>query len=91
MFRYHAGMSKQARDIQYTVRGIPQEVDRVLRRTAAQRKLSLNQIVVEELTAGTIGARKRADFHDVAGEWTLDPAFDEIIAAQRQIDLDRWK
>jgi len=84
-------MRQQARNIQYTVRGIPQEVDRALRRKAAQRKLSLNQIIVEELTAGTTGARKRADFHDVAGQWTADPAFDEIIATQRQIDPYKWK
>lgn len=89
--RYHVGMTQQAQDIQYTVRGIPREVDRALRRKAAQRKLSLNQIIVEELTAGTIGLRKRADFHDVAGQWTPDPDFDEIIATQRQIDPDQWK
>ena len=48
-------MKQQAHEIQYTVRGIPQEVDRALRRKAARRKLSLNQVIVEELTAGTIG------------------------------------
>ncbi len=84
-------MKQQAREIQYTVRGIPQEVDRALRRKAAQRKLSLNQMIVEELTAGTIGVRKRADFRDVAGQWTPDPAFDDIIATQRQIDPEKWK
>ncbi len=84
-------MKRQAREIQYTVRGIPREVDRELRRKAAQRKLSLNQIVVEELTAATTGVRKRADFHDIAGQWTPDPAFDEIVATQRQIDPDKWK
>ena len=84
-------MKRQARDIQYTIRGIPEEVDRALRRKAARRKLSLNQIIVEELTAGTTGVRKRADFHDVAGQWTPDPAFDEIIATQRQIDPDKWR
>ena len=88
---YHVGMKRQAHDIQYTVRGIPREVDRALRRKAALRKLSLNQIIVEELTAGTTGVRKRADFHDIAGQWTADPAFDEIMAAQRQIDPDKWK
>jgi hypothetical protein len=46
---------------------------------------------VEELTAGTTGVRKRADFHDVAGQWTADPAFDEIMATQRQIDPEKWK
>jgi hypothetical protein len=67
------GMKQRAHDIQYTVRGIPQEVDQALRRKAARRKLSLDQIIVEELTSGTIGRRKRADFHDVAGQWTPDP------------------
>ncbi len=84
-------MKGQASEIQYTVRGVPREVDRALRRRAAQRKLSLNKIIVEELTAATTGARKRADFHDVTGQWTADPAFDEIIAAQRQIDPDKWR
>jgi len=83
-------MRQQAPQIQYTVRGVPQEVDRALRRKAAKRKLSLNQIIVEELTAATTGVRKRADFHDVVGKWTADPEFDEIIAAQRQIDPDKW-
>jgi hypothetical protein len=34
---------------------------------------------------------KRADFDDLIGKWTPDPAFDEIIATQRQIDPDKWK
>jgi hypothetical protein len=89
--RYHVGMKQQAGNIQYTVRGIPQDVDRVLRRRAAQRKLSLNQIILEELTAGATGVRKRGDFHDIAGQWKPDPAFDEIIGTQRQIDPDKWK
>ena len=84
-------MKRQAREIQYTIRGIPQEVDRALRRKAAQRKLSLNQIIVEELTAGTTGVRKRADFRDIAGQWTPAPAFDEIIATQRQIGPEKWQ
>ena len=84
-------MRQQARDIQYTIRGIPPEVDRALRRKAAQRKQSLNQVIVDELTAATCGARKRADFHDLVGKWTPDPAFDDIIASQRQIDPEKWK
>lgn len=84
-------MEQRAHDIQYTVRGVPHEVDRALRRKAAQRKLSLNQVIVEALTAATIRARKRADFRDVAGQWTPDPAFDAILATQRRIDPDKWK
>lgn len=84
-------MKKQAPDVQYTIRGIPPEVDRVLRRRAVHRKQTLNQTIVEELIAATTGLRKRADFNDVVGQWTADPAFDEIVALQRQIDPDKWK
>ena len=84
-------MKQQAPLIQYTVRGIPPEVDRVLRQKAARRKQSLNQVILEELTGATIGGRRRADFSDLVGHWTPDPAFDEILAAQRQIDWEKWK
>jgi len=84
-------MRKQARSIQYTIRGVPREVDSLLRRKATQRKQSLNQLIVEELCAATVGTRRRADFSDLLGRWTPDPAFDEILAAQRQIDEDKWK
>ena len=77
--------------VQYTIRGVPSEVDRELRKKAAQLKISLNQVVIEELTRATIGRSRKADFSDLVGQWTPDPAFDEIIAAQRQIDWDKWK
>jgi hypothetical protein len=38
-----------------------------------------------------IGQKRRADFSDLVGRWTSDPAFDEVLAAQRQIDPDKWK
>ena len=84
-------MGKQAGPIQYTIRGIPREVDHILRRKAAKRKQSLNQVIVDQLTEAAVGHRQRADFSDVAGRWTPDPGFDEIIAAQRQIDRAKWK
>jgi hypothetical protein len=84
-------MKTQAHSLQYTIRGVPPEVDRVLRQKAALRKQSLNQLVLDELTRVTIGQPVRADFSDLVGKWTPDPAFDEIIAAQRQIDWDKWK
>ena len=51
---------------------------------AAQRKLSLKSCAVA-------GRTQKADFSDLAGRWIADPAFDETIAAQRQIDWDKWK
>ncbi|HEX7360599.1 MAG TPA: hypothetical protein VF283_08920 [Bryobacteraceae bacterium] len=84
-------MKKQADVIQYTIRGVPQELDRALRRKAVQRRQSLNQVVLDELAEATAGRKKRADFTDLVGRWVPDPAFDEIIASQRQIDPDKWK
>jgi hypothetical protein len=84
-------MKRQAEAIQYTIRGVPREVDRALRQKAARRKLSLNQVILDELTEAAIGRKRRADFSDLTGRWTPDPAFDEILSAQRQIDLDQWK
>jgi len=84
-------MAKPADPIQYTIRGIPPEVDRLIRRKAARTKQSINQVILDELTRATIGRPSRADFSDLVGRWTPDPAFDEIVAAQRQVDWDKWK
>jgi hypothetical protein len=84
-------MKQKAHPIQYTIRGVPAEVDRALRQKAVQRNESLNQVILDELTEATVGRRQRADFSDLVGEWIPDPAFDEVLAAQRQIDWDKWK
>jgi hypothetical protein len=83
-------MPQQA-PVQYTIRGIPREVDRILRHQARQRGKSLNQVVIDELVMATVGHPKRADFTDLVGQWTPDPGFDETVAAQRRIDPDKWK
>ena len=63
-------MKLQADTKQYTIRGIPSEVDRALRQKAARRKRSLNQVIVEELTEATLGAkRKMVPLQDVTGGW----------------------
>jgi hypothetical protein len=76
---------------QYTIRGIPPEVDRALRNKASQLKLSLNQVIIDELTRTTIGRTRKGDFSGLVGQWTPDPAFEEVVASQRQIDWDKWK
>ena len=88
---YRVGMKQKARSVQYTLRGVPPEVDRALRRKAAERKQSLNQLVIDELVAAAVGEKRRADFSDLVGKWTPDPAFDEIMASQRRIDHEKWK
>jgi hypothetical protein len=75
---------------QYTVRGIPIEVDRALRERAKQRKVSINQVIIDELTIATIGRKQFADFSGFVGRWTPDPAFDEILERQREINANDW-
>jgi hypothetical protein len=84
-------MKRKARPIQYTIRGVPPNVDRFLRQKAAGRKQSLNQVVLEELATASVGRKGRADFSDLTGRWIPDPTFDEILAAQRWIDCDKWE
>jgi hypothetical protein len=84
-------MKRQAKFVQYTIRGVPREVDIVIRKKAAQRKQSLNQVILDELVKATVGRRNIVDFSDLVGQWTADPAFDDILSAQRQVDWDKWK
>lgn len=77
--------------VHYTIRGISPEVDRALRAKAAQRKQSLNRVVVDELTRALVGKPVKADFSDLVGKWVPDPEFDAIIASQRVVDPEKWK
>lgn len=83
---YHVGMKRQAGLLQYTIRGVPAEVDRVLRQKAKRNKRSLNQLFIDELSAATLACTRTADFSDLVGRWTPDPEFDEVIRSQRKID-----
>jgi hypothetical protein len=51
----------------------------------------LNQVVLEELSRAAVGTARKADFSDLVGRWTKDEDFDQTIAAQRQIDWEKWK
>jgi len=84
-------MKVQAKAVQYSIRGVPREVDRLLRERASRRHVSLNRLVVDELTRMTIGHSEKADFSDLVGKWAPDPTFDKIVKAQRRIDRSEWK
>lgn len=92
---YNAGMkSKQAATpIQYTVRSIPAEVDRALRRRAKEEGKSLNSIIVEilEFAAGAAAVNKNRNLEKYFGTWVEDPAFDEVMKDFEQIDEEMWK
>lgn len=82
-----------------TIRNIPPEVARAIRRKAETERTSLNKAVVG-LLEGRLGAggRKRSkpahhDLDFLAGSWTRQEAgvFEKALAEQRVIDLELWK
>lgn len=80
--------------IQYTIRGIPDEIDKSIRRIAQQDGKSLNTAVIDTLSRG-LGYRGSPpvydDLDDLAGTWVEDPEFDAVIADMRRIDPEMWK
>lgn len=84
-------MGAKATRLQYTIRNIPPEVDRELRRRAARRHQSLNQVILGALSQATVGGVQHADFTDLVGQWRADPRLDRALAAQRQVDEELWK
>jgi hypothetical protein len=73
------------KSMQYTIRDIPDALDKALRQTARQQGKSLNEVVIKTLArgAGISGDRARQrDLADIAGTWRKDPAFDSALAAQ---------
>lgn len=80
--------------MQYTVRGIPPNLDTALRERARASGVSLNEAAVVALTegAGLIGSpRKHRSLKDIAGTWKADKAFETALAAQDQVDEDLWR
>ena len=80
--------------MQYTIRKVPDSLDRALRRAARGRGKSLNEVAIEALArgAGVTGERERQrHLADIAGTWRKDPAFDSALAAQDTIDEEMWR
>ena len=78
--------------MQYTIRGVPDQVDRALRARAKKENKSLNQIAAEALAeAAGAHAQRYTDLDDLIGTWVDDPEFDQIMAEQDRIDEELWR
>jgi hypothetical protein len=81
--------------VQYTVRDVPAEVDRALRRKASTEGKSLNHVLRDALArdAGTdpAGPDLHHDLDALAGTWDDDPDFDRAVADQDVVDDDAWR
>ena len=80
--------------MQYTIRSVPEPIDRAVRDRAGREGKSINAVVVEALARGLDMHAARAqhtDLDHLIGSWEEDPAFDRAIADFERIDSDAWK
>ena len=87
--------------IQYTIRGVPPEIDTKLRRLASLRNQSLNKIVLEQLSSNLTSSKRpthivkskvNTDFDDLFGNITpLEPEVEAALSSQRLVNHKDWK
>ena len=85
-------MSKRAS--QYTLRNIPDRLDRRLRATAAEYGASLNTAALAALSRG-LGMEEgqpvvHHDLDDLAGTWVQDEEFDRAMEQLDRVDPRMW-
>jgi plasmid stability protein len=81
-------------NMQYTIRAVPEAIDRALRRRAKREAKSLNAVVVEVLAHGLELEAKpveHTDLDSLIGSWQEDPAFDRAIKDFELVDEEVWK
>lgn len=85
---------------QITIRGIPDEIERVIKKEAKTKGLSLNKAFISLLEKATgvkeKGKIKETFYHDLdhlSGLWTKEDAktFERNLEFQRKIDEGLWK
>ncbi len=84
---------KSNQRIQYTIRNLTPQLDRTLRQKAREMRQSLNEVVLEAVSRG-VGLKDQPVIHhdldSLAGTWLEDPAFEEALRQQDQVDPKMW-
>ena len=79
---------------QYTIRNVPEALDRELRECANRKGMSLNDAAIEAIKRGLGLADTEViydDLDDLIGTWKSDDRFDHAIAEQDKVDTDVWQ
>ncbi len=87
-------MRKTRSKRQYTIRDIPDGVDKALRKKARETDKSFNQVALEALALGAgTSLRPNRDFSFIVGSMSREEALEieRAIREQRQIDPRIWK
>jgi hypothetical protein len=83
-----------------TLRNLPPELSKSVRREAERKRISMNKAVISLLEGKTAAKEKKTgrkarhpDLDALAGSWSKKEAveFDKALAAQRQVDPELWK
>jgi len=80
--------------MQYTVRGVPEALDRAIRRRARAEGKSLNEVAVDALADGLgLGGEvvPLRDLSDIVGTWKKEASVEAALAAQDVVDESLWK
>jgi hypothetical protein len=80
--------------MQYTIRNVPKEVDKALRKKAHAEGRCLNDVALEALRRGCGVADRRVkkrDLSSIAGTWVHDPETEAALVKQDQIDPELWR
>jgi hypothetical protein len=83
----------ERRQIQYTIRGVSEHIDHLVRERAAKYGKSLNTVALEALERGLGVAKEPVRHHDLdhlAGTWVEDPEFDRVVAEMDVVDDELW-
>ena len=78
---------------QYTIRNVPEAVDRELRERARRMGKSLNEAAVEALKRGVGIGEEEMEYHDLddlIGSWKEDKEFDRVLVEQDQVEPELW-
>lgn len=80
--------------MQYTIRAVPDEIDRALRQRARRESKSLNAVVIDALARGMAldaAPARHTDLDHLVGTWQEDPDFDRAVAEFERIDDESWQ
>lgn len=87
---YNAGMNGR----QYTIRSVPDRVDRELRSRANSEGKSLNALLLAVLEGAVTPPDEPVVHHDLdflIGTWVEDPEFDKAMEHCERINAEDWK
>ena len=79
---------------QYTIRNVPETLDRELRERAKRKGISLNEAALEAIRRGLgLGETETLydDLDDLIGTWKADDEFDRAVSEQDRVDTNAWQ